>query len=131
MGMERQEETPSVPLIVARIQAPTQDLDEFVRQYCRYFGVDVVFLPTAGLRRPGRRGRFTFVLADGSEVITGDGIVLRMRRDTGNPRKPPGMELRYQILDESSQRLVDRMIELRTNGGGRRPDPPPYVSMWF
>src|SRR5262245_53319334 len=127
MGMERQEETPSVPLIVARIQAPTQDLDQFVAQYCRYFGVDVVFLPTEGLQPPGRQVRFTFVLADGTEVITGDGIVLRMRRDTGNPRKPPGMELRYQILDEASQRLVDRMIEVRTNGGAQRPAPPPYV----
>jgi len=129
--MERQEDTPQVPLIVARIQAPTVDLDEFVAQYCRYFGFDVVFLPTEGLQPPGRQVRFTFALADGTEVITGDGVVLRMRRDTGNPTRPPGMELRYQILDEASQALVDRMIELRTNGGARRPDPPPYVSMWF
>jgi hypothetical protein len=131
MGGDRQEETPCVPLIVVRIVAPTGDLNQFVAQYCRYFGVEFVFLPTEGLHPPGRLVKFTFALADGTDVVTGEGTVLRMRRDTGNPHKPPGMELRYQILDEDSQRIVDRMIELRMSGGAARPEPPPYVEMSF
>jgi hypothetical protein len=131
MGGDRQEETPCVPLIVVRIVAPTGDLNQFISQYCRYFGVEFVFLPTEGLHPPGRLVKFTFALADGTDVVTGEGTVLRMRRDTGNPHKPPGMELRYQILDEESQAIVDRMIELRMSGGAARPEPPPYVEMSF
>jgi hypothetical protein len=128
---ERTEDTPHIPLIVIRVQALTPTVDEFVAQYCRYFGVDVVFLPTEGVQPPGRRVRFVFALADGTEVVTGDGVVLRMRRDSNNPQRPPGMELRYQCLDEFGQRVVDRMLLLRTQGLMARPDPPPYVSMWL
>jgi PEGA domain-containing protein len=130
MPGEREEETPTIPLIVTRIVAATTSLDEFVAQYCRYFGVDVLFLPTEGVQPPGRRVRFVFALASDEEVITGEGIVLRMRRDTGDPARPPGMELRYEVLDEASQRVVNRMVEQRTSSTVlRRPDPPPYVSI--
>jgi hypothetical protein len=122
------EDTPHVPLIVIRVQAPTPTVEEFMFQYCRYFGVDVAFLPTEGVQPPGRRVRFGFVLADGTEAISGEGQVLRMRRDT-NQRRPPGMEVRYQCLNEPSQRVVDRMLVLRTQGWMSRPDPPPYVSI--
>lgn len=130
MTGEREEETPTIPLIVTRIVAATTSLDEFVAQYCRYFGVDVAFLPTESVQPPGRRVRFVFALANDDDVITGEGIVLRMRRDTGDPARPPGMELRYEVLDEASQRVVDRMIAHRTSSTVmRRPEPPPYVSI--
>ncbi|HZS36173.1 MAG TPA: PEGA domain-containing protein [Polyangia bacterium] len=127
-----QEDTPIIPLIVMRIEAPTRDLDEFIGHYCRYFAQDVMFLPTEGFQPPGRRVRFTFALSDGREVVWGEGIVLRMRRDSGDPQRPPGMELHYSVLDEASQRIVDQMLALRLSGTAmRRPDPPPYVSMWL
>jgi hypothetical protein len=132
MGPEREDETPHVPLIVIRVQTASPSEDEFVVQHCRYFGVDVVFLPTEGVQPPGRRVRFAFVTAGGKDVVTGEGVVLRMRRDSNSPQRPPGMELRYQCLDEPSQRVVDRMLLLRTQGVVvRKPDPPPYVSMWL
>ncbi len=132
MATEREDETPHVPLIVIRVQTASQTEDDFVVHHCRYFGVDVVFLPTEGVQPPGRRVRFAFVLGDGKEVVSGEGVVLRMRRDSNSPQRPPGMELRYQCLDEPSQRVVDRMLLLRTQGVVlRKADPPPYVSMWL
>jgi hypothetical protein len=128
--VERDEETPVIPLIVARIVATTAEVDDFVEQYCRYFTADVVFVPTEGLQPPGRRVRFVFALAGGVELITGEGIVLRMRRDSGDPLRPPGMELRYHVLDEASQELVDRMLAVRSGSVRlKRPQPPPYVSL--
>jgi hypothetical protein len=127
----RSEDTPHVPLIVVRVQAATNEVDRFVQDYCRYFGADVLFLPTEGVQPPGRRVRFFFALADDREVVCGEGVVLRMRRDSGNPQRPPGMELRYQVLDEDSQQVVDRMLALRTGitQRPRPPEPPPYVWM--
>jgi hypothetical protein len=120
-----------VPLIVVRVQAATNDIDRFVQDYWRYFGADVLFLPTEGVQPPGRRVRFHFALADDRDVVCGEGVVLRMRRDSGNPQRPPGMELRYQVLDEESQQLVDHMLALRTGmtEKPRPPEPPPYVWM--
>lgn len=130
-GRERQEETPRVPLIVIRVQAATPSLDQFVIQHCRHFGVDVLFLPTRALQPPGSRVRFVFALDDGEEVVTGEGVVLRTRRDSGDGQRPAGMELRYHVLDEGSQRVVDRMIALRASSRtvGVAPEPPPYASM--
>ena len=125
MGREmREDETPTVPLIVVRVTAETARVDEFVVRFARYFrGDDIVFVPTEGIQPPGRRVRFIFALADGSDLVSGEGVVLRMRRDSGDVRRPPGMELRYQILDEQSQIVVERLL------AARQPTPPPYVSM--
>jgi hypothetical protein len=132
MTGERQENTPLVPLIVIRVEAPTASIDEFVAQYCRYFGSEIMFLPTEGFQPAGRRVRFAFALSDGREIVWGEGVVMRMRRDSGNPSRPPGMELRYFVLDEESQAIVDRMLQLRVSGAQMgKPEPPPYVSMWL
>jgi hypothetical protein len=125
------EDTPTVPLIVTRIEAATVSFHHFVVQYCRFFGNEVVFLPTEGVQPPGRRVRFVFALADGTDLVTGEGIVLRMRRDSGDPLRPAGMELRYQVLDEESQHVVDALLQMRNDPAARawRPEPPPYVWM--
>jgi len=119
-GMERQEETPIFPLIITRVVAATNDVDEFIGRYYRNFNADIVFVPTEGIQPPGRRVRFVFALADGRDVVTGEGVVLRMRRDSGDLARPAGMELRYQVLDEESQQMVERLLERR-----REPPPPP------
>ncbi|HWE31146.1 MAG TPA: PEGA domain-containing protein [Polyangia bacterium] len=124
MGTEqREEETPTMPLIVVRVTAAAATVDEFVARFARYFrDGEIVFVPTEGVQPSGRRVRFVFALIDGTDVVSGEGVVMRMRRDSGDPRRPPGMELRYQILDEASQAIVERLLAARVT-------PPPYVSM--
>src|SRR5258708_12906339 len=92
-----QEDTPIIPLIVMRIEAPTRDLDEFIGHYCRYFAQDVMFLPTEGFQPPGRRVRFTFALADGREAVWGAAIVLRMPPHSRDPHPPPRLQLPYTV----------------------------------
>ncbi|MDB4970371.1 MAG: Heat shock protein Hsp70 family protein [Myxococcales bacterium] len=128
MGSERQEETPIFPLIITRVTATTSDVEEFVARYFRNFTADIVFVPTEAIQPPGRRVRFVFALADGRDLVTGEGVVLRMRRDSGDAARPAGMDLRYQVLDEGSQRVVDRLLE---RGSSPPAPPPPYVSMSF
>ena len=120
---ERDEVTPTMPLIVVRVTAAAATVEEFIGRFARYFrDHEVVFVPTEGVQPSGRRVRFVFALASGEELVTGEGVVLRMRRDSGDPRRPPGMELRYQILDDASQAMVERLLAARKT-------PPPYVSM--
>lgn len=124
MGTDaREEETPTMPLIVVRVTAEATTVDEFVARFARYVRDDqVLFVPTEGVQPSGRRVRFVFALKGGEEVVVGEGVVLRMRRDSGDPRRPPGMELRYQIDDEASQAIVARLLAARVT-------PPPYLSM--
>lgn len=112
-----------MPLIVVRVTAAAATLDEFVVRFARYFrDGEILFVPTEGVQPTGRRVRFVFALRGGEEVVVGEGVVMRMRRDSGDPRRPPGMELRYQIDDEASQALVQRLLAARLT-------PPPYLSM--
>ena len=112
-----------MPLIVVRVTAEARSVEEFIARYARYFrDGEIVFVPTEGVQPSGRRVKFVFALADGTEVLCGEGVVMRMRRDSGDPRRPPGMELRYEISDEASAKLIERLLAARKT-------PPPYVSM--
>jgi hypothetical protein len=112
-----------MPLIVVRVTAEAATIEEFIGRFARYFrDGDVVFVPTEGVQPSGRRVRFVFALAGGEEVVHGEGVVMRMRKDSGDPRRPPGMELRYEISDEPSAAMVERLLAARKT-------PPPYVSM--
>ena len=112
-----------MPLIVVRVTAEATTVEAFVARFARYFrDGEVVFVPTEGVQPSGRRVKFVFALAGGEEVVHGEGVVLRMRRDSGDPRRPPGMELRYEISDEPSAKMIERLLAARKT-------PPPYVSM--
>lgn len=112
-----------MPLIVVRVTVPVMTVDELVARCARWFRDEqVVFVPTEGVQPSGRRVRFVFALPSGQEVITGEGYVLRMRRDSGDPRRPSGMELRYELADDASAALVERILQAKKT-------PPPYVSM--
>jgi len=119
----REQETPTMPLIVVRVTAEAATVEEFIARFARYFrDGDVVFVPTEGVQPSGRRVMFVFALKGGEEMLHGQGVVMRMRRDSGDPRRPPGMELRYEISDDASAAMVERLLAARAT-------PPPYVSM--
>ena len=112
-----------MPLIVVRVTAEAATVEEFIARFARYFrDGDVVFVPTEGVQPSGRRVMFVFALKGGEEMLHGQGVVMRMRRDSGDPRRPPGMELRYEISDDASAAMVERLLAARAT-------PPPYVSM--
>src|SRR5439155_19411471 len=105
------------PVIVLRVVIRSPDLDTFVSKYSRFIKDDRIFIFTKSSQPAGTRVRFTLELADGVPLIHGEGTVTRIRTDSGDPSKPPGMELKFVPLDEASQKLVARMLKAREATG--------------
>ncbi len=114
------------PLIVLRVVIRSPDVDTFVAKYSRFLKDDRIFIFTKASQPPGTRVRFALELADGPQLLTGEGTVTRVRADTGDAAKPPGMELRFKPLDVPSQEMVQRMLDARN--GPMTPPPPPIPS---
>jgi PEGA domain-containing protein len=104
-------------VIVLRVVIRSPDLDTFVSKYSRFVKDDRIFIFTKSSQPPGRRVRFTLELADGTPLIHGEGTVTRIRADSGDSAKPPGMELKFVPLDEHSRDLVARMLRAREGTG--------------
>lgn len=107
------------PVIVLRVVIRSPDLDTFVSKYSRFVKDDRIFIFTKSSQPPGTRVRFTLELADGTPLIYGEGTVTRIRPDSGDPSKPPGMELKFVPLDEPSRELQARMLRARDQGTGQ------------
>src|SRR5579864_6003067 len=105
------------PVIVLRVVIRSPDLETFVSKYSRFVKDDRIFIFTKSSQAPGTRVRFTLELADGTPLIHGEGTVTRIRADSGDAAKPPGMELKFVPLDERSRDLVGRMLRARENAG--------------
>ncbi|HEY2746050.1 MAG TPA: PEGA domain-containing protein [Polyangia bacterium] len=107
------------PVIVLRVVIRSPDLDTFVSKYSRFVKDDRIFIFTKSSQPAGTRVRFTLELADGQPLLFGEGTVTRIRSDTGDPSKPPGMELKFQPLDEPSRELLGRMLRARDLSTGQ------------
>src|SRR5436309_11477017 len=101
------------PVIVLRVVIRSPDLDTFVAKYSRFIKDDRIFIFTKSSQPAGTRVRFTLELADAQLLMTGEGTVTRTRADVGDSGKPPGMELKFQPLDETSRALVDELLNAR------------------
>src|SRR3954471_16520324 len=106
----------SVPTAVAslRIVVRANDLDTFVEKYSRFIDGDRIFIFTKTAKHVGERLRFSLVLATGEAVLHGEGTITRIQKD-GDPNRPPGIELRFKALDDSSQTLVDFLLATRAD----------------
>src|SRR6201986_1526543 len=98
------------PVIVLRVVIRSPDLDTFVSKYSRFVKDDRIFIFTKSSQPPGTRVRFTLELADGQPLIVGEGTVTRIRAETEDAARPPGMELSFKPLDDPSRQLLARMI---------------------
>lgn len=101
------------PVIVLRVVVRAPDLDTFIERYARQIDGDRIFIFTKSPQPPGTRVRFSLQLASGETLIQGRGTVIRVQPDTGDPRRPPGMELVFVPADDRSQTLVDFMLATR------------------
>src|SRR5882757_2672384 len=105
--------TADSPLIVLRVVIRSPDVDTFVSKYSRFIKDDRIFIFTKASQPPGTRVRFTLELAEGTALMSGEGTVTRIRPDQGDPSKPPGMELRFEPVDDASRAMVARMLSSR------------------
>jgi Tfp pilus assembly protein PilZ len=100
-------------LIVLRVVIRSPDVDTFISKYSRFLKDDRIFIFTKASQPPGTRVRFTLELAEGPALLHGVGTVTRIRPDQGDPAKPPGMELRFEPIDQASRNMVERMLNAR------------------
>lgn len=100
-------------LIVLRVVIRSPDVDTFISKYSRFLKDDRIFIFTKASQPPGTRVRFTLELAEGPALLHGVGTVTRIRPDQGDPAKPPGMELRFEPIDQASRDMVARMLNAR------------------
>jgi hypothetical protein len=105
------------PVIVLRVVIRSPDLDTFVAKYSRFIKDDRIFIFTKSSQPPGTHVRFTLELSDGQPLIHGEGTVTRVRPESPDTSKPPGMELKFVPLDQSSKDLVVRMLKARDGTG--------------
>jgi uncharacterized protein (TIGR02266 family) len=119
-------------VISLRVTVRAPDLEAFVEKYSNHIDGDRIFIFTKNPQPAGTRVRFTLQLANGEQLIHGNGTVTRVQADTGDRRHPPGMELAFVPLDDRSQTLVDFLLATRAADApplvravSGRPPPPP------
>lgn len=109
-------------LLPLRIRLPYTTEDEFIDKYGSNVARGGVFVATRALKPEGTGLAFEFVLADGSRLLRGEGVVVKAQVDAGGGRS--GMTVRFVKLDAASKALVDRVVA-RRSGAGESPAPTP------
>ena len=94
-----------------RITLRYRDLDEFVQRYADNLSAAGLFLRTKAPKPTGTKIRFELLLASGTRALRGEGVVVSIRRDD-----KPGMALRFSVIDDDSQALIDRVVSEKGNG---------------
>src|SRR5579859_5716743 len=104
----------SAPPMSLRVTVRADDLDAFVERYSHFIDGDRIFIFTKTAKKVGERLRFSLCLINGDPVLNGEGTVTRVQKE-GDASRPPGMELRFKALDDSSQTLVDFLLATRAD----------------
>ncbi|MBX5484556.1 MAG: TIGR02266 family protein, partial [Myxococcaceae bacterium] len=98
--------------IPLRIRLPYGSEDEFIERYGTNVARGGIFIATRSIKAEGTLLQFEFILADGSRLLRGEGVVVKAQVDEGGNRA--GMTLRFTRLDARSKLLVDKVIARRS-----------------
>ncbi len=118
------EPKPAVPL---RVRLPYATVDEFIARYGSNVARGGVFVASKSVKAEGTRLQFEFVLADGTPLLRGEGVVLRTQSGDEGEGRRPGMTVRFTRLDAESKALVDRVVAFRS--GEPTPEPPEPIAV--
>jgi uncharacterized protein (TIGR02266 family) len=99
-------------LVPLRIRLPYTTEDEFIDKYGSNVARGGVFVATRALKPEGTGLAFEFVLADGTRLLRGEGVVVKAQVDAGGGRA--GMTVRFVKLDAVSKALIDRVVARRS-----------------
>ncbi|NOJ90795.1 TIGR02266 family protein, partial [Myxococcus xanthus] len=103
--------TASKPLPL-RIRLPYTTEEEFIDKYGSNVARGGVFVATRAMKPEGTGLAFEFVLADGTRLLRGEGVVVKTQVDAVSGRT--GMTVRFVKLDAASKALIDRVVSKRT-----------------
>ncbi|HSP18816.1 MAG TPA: TIGR02266 family protein, partial [Myxococcaceae bacterium] len=109
-----------------RVRLPFRSEDEFVDQYGAHMGRDGFFLATRTPKPVGAQLLFDLVLADGSSLLRGEGVVVK----SNVSGERPGMTLRFVRLEAAGKALVERIVSGRGAPGGARTESHAHPSAW-
>ncbi len=109
-----------------RVRLPFRSEDEFVDQYGAHVGRDGFFLATRAPKPVGAQLLFDLVLADGSSLLRGEGVVVKSNA-TG---ERPGMTLRFVRLEAAGKALIERILSSRPARGIAPADAHAHPSAW-
>jgi len=109
-----------------RVRLPFRSEDEFAAQYGAHVGRDGFFLATRAPKPVGMQLLFDLVLADGSSLLRGEGVVVRSSA-TGDR---PGMTVRFVRLESAGKALVDRIVSGRPARGAAPAEAQAHPSAW-
>jgi molecular chaperone DnaK len=112
-------------LLPLRIRLPYATEEEFIDKYGSNLGRGGVFIATRALKEEGTALAFEFVLADGTRMLRGEGVVVKSQVDEGGGRA--GMTVRFVKLDAPSKAFIDRLVARRTGEPVAAPTPAPIA----
>lgn len=112
----------SAGTLCLRVVVRTPSVETFIEKYSRFVKDDRIFIFTKTSQASGTSLRFALELGDGKPLVTGEGTVTRVRPETGDASRPPGMELRFVATDDQSRKIVALMLAERdTRSAAPRP----------
>ena len=105
----------NAPLAALRCTLDYSRLDDFVARYGRNLSRAGVFLPMREPLDVGSSVRFEILIADGTAVLRGDGVVTwRAPYEPGAPDRLHGMGVRFTRLDSHSREVIERVTAYKT-----------------
>ena len=102
-----------------RVRLPFRSEDEFVASYGAHVGRDGFFLATKAPKPVGATLLFDLILADGTSLLRGEGVVVRSNASG----ERPGMTLRFVRLEAAGKALVERIVSGRPARGSAPAEP--------
>jgi molecular chaperone DnaK len=98
-----------------RIRLPFGNEEEFIARYGVHVGRDGFFLATKNPKDVGAQLAFELVLADGTALLSGEGVVARTVAGART-----GMVVRFLRLDGAGTALVERILAARHNAASEK-----------
>jgi molecular chaperone DnaK len=98
-----------------RIRLPFGNEEEFIARYGVHVGRDGFFLATKTPKDVGAQLAFELVLADGTALLSGDGVVARTVAGARS-----GMVVRFLRLDGAGTALVQRILAARRDASSEK-----------
>src|SRR5215468_12757401 len=109
-----------------RVRLPFRSEDEFVASYGAHVGRDGFFLATKAPKPVGATLLFDLILADGTSLLRGEGVVVR----SSASGERPGMTLRFVRLEAAGKALVERILSARPARGSAPAEAHAHPSAW-
>src|SRR5581483_7260004 len=116
-------------IVSLSVRYASATVDEFIENHAPDVSARGICIKTDRAIPVGTLIEFEVRIAGNKPVLTGAGRVMWTRdAAAATPAKPPSIGVRFIELDEASQTVIQRLMELRKDAG-RKYDEEPEVSM--